>query len=455
MSEDINLNYINTKMIKFILQLIIFKIAIGIEELSSDTEKWPDGSSISSWFSDTSRFDISNLKRYVITEYNVKSSSDEIQTEQIQYVIDLCSKNGGGLIVIPKGTFYSGSLFFKQKTHLLIEEGGELKGSDRIRDFKIVKTRIEGQTLNYFSALINADNVDNFSITGPGIINGNGQEYWEEFWIRRKYNKDCTNLEAMRPRNIYISNSKNVTIQDVKIINSPFWTTHIYRCENVRYLGCYIYAPTQNVTKFFPEKGAPSSDAIDIDNCTNVLINGCYMNVNDDGVVLKGGKGTWADLDENNGECKNIIVENCSFGEVGSLLTLGSESIYDKNIIVRNNTSNGALCVLRLKFRPDTPQHFEYINVENITGKSDSFLMIRPWTQFYVPEIREDMPLSQGNNIIIRNINMETNNFFNVKLSEKYKLSDFTFEHIKVKDEKKAFDPNMIENTIVLDVDIY
>lgn len=185
------------------------------------------------------------MNRYVITDYNVIPESDEIQTEKIQSVIDLCEKEGGGVIVIPKDTFISGSFFFKPKTNLLIEEGGELKGSDRIRDFKIVKTRIEGQTINYFSALVNANEVDGFTITGPGTINGNGQEYWEEFWIRRKYNKDYTNLEAMRPRNIYISNSKNVTIQDVRIINSPFWTTHIYKCENVRYLGCEIYAPTE------------------------------------------------------------------------------------------------------------------------------------------------------------------------------------------------------------------
>ena len=89
----------------------------------------------------------------------------------------------------------------------------------------------------------------------------------------------------MRPRNIYISNSKNVTVQDVKIINSPFWTNHLYRCENVRYLGCYIYAPTENFTNFYLTKGAPSSDAIDIDVCKNVLIYGCYMHVNYDEVV--------------------------------------------------------------------------------------------------------------------------------------------------------------------------
>ena len=139
---------------------------------------------------------------------------------------------------MPRGFVVSGSLFFKPGTHLLIEDNGELRGSDRIRDFKLVKTRMEGQTLDYFAALVNADGVDGFTITGPGTINGNGQAYWEEFWIRRKFNKNCTNLEALRPRNVYISNSRNVTVQDVRIINSPFWTNHLYKCENVRYLGC-------------------------------------------------------------------------------------------------------------------------------------------------------------------------------------------------------------------------
>ena len=313
---------------------------------------------------------------------------------------------------------------------------------------------MEGQTLNYFAALVNADHVDGFTITGPGTINGNGLNYWEEFWIRRKYNKDCTNLEAMRPRNIYISNSKNVTVQDVKIINSPFWTNHLYRCENVRYLGCYIYAPTENITKIDLTKGAPSSDAIDIDVCKNVLIHGCYMHVNDDAVVLKGGKGTWADKDENNGPCSNIIIEDCTYGKVHGCLTLGSESLHDKNVILRRINVENASRVLWLKMRPDTPQHYEYVRVEDIYGKCDSFLVVRPWTQFFNPEDREDMPLSQCNNIVIKNINMETKNFFDVGLSDKYKLIDFSFEHIRVKDQKKAFDPTMIENTNVLDVEI-
>ena len=431
------------------LMLAIAMSVMGKKKVKS-VELWPDGTEISAWFSDTSRVDLSGLKRYVVTDYGVDRWSDGVQTKELQAVIDLCAQEGGGVIVIPRGTFLSGSLFFKPKTHLLIEEGGELKGSDRIRDFKIVKTRMEGQTLNYFAALVNADGVDGFTITGPGTINGNGQKYWEEFWIRRKYNPQCTNMEAMRPRNVYIS--KDVTVQDVKIINSPFWTNHLYRCENVRYLGCFIFAPTENVTPVDPRRGGPSTDAIDIDVCKNVLIHGCYMHVNDDAVVLKGGKGTWADKDENNGPCRNIIIEDCTYGKVHGCLTLGSESLDDRNVILRRIDVKAATRVLWLKMRPDTPQHYEYVSVEDIKGQCGSFLVVRPWTQFFKPEDREDMPLSQCNNIYMKNIQMKTKNFFDVGTSDKYKLTDFFFENIDVTDEANAFDAGVIERTTVKNV---
>lgn len=401
---------------------------------------FPDGTPIPAWFSDTTKVSLDKLgKQYVVTDYGVKADSTLVQTEALQAVIDRIAQEGGGALVIPKGTFLSGSLFFKQGVNLYLQEGGTLKGSDRIRNFKIVKTRMEGQTLNYFAALVNADGVDGFTIAGKGTINGNGYNYWEEFWIRRQYNRQCTNLEAMRPRLVYISNSKNVTVQDVHLINSPFWTNHLYRCENVRYLGCYIFAPTSGVK-------APSSDAIDIDVCTNVLVNRCYMSVNDDAVVLKGGKGTWADKDPDNGANYNVIVEDCNYGKVHSCLTLGSESIHDRNVILRRCTVDGANRVLWLKMRPDTPQRYEYVTVENVTGNASSFLVVRPWTQFFKPEKRDDMPLSTCNNITLRNVEMKTKNFFDVGKSDKYKLTDFTFENCTITDEKKAFDEKMIEN---------
>lgn len=415
-------------MRKIILYLSLLFVTLGSAQTRNHMkEVWPDGTPIDTWFNNTEKVDVNALgKSYVITDYGVQNDSNIVQTKAIQHVIDLAAEKGGGVIIVPNGTFLSGSLFFKQGTHLHVI--GKLKGSDRISDFPIVLTRIEGETCNYFAALVNADKVDGFTISGKGTIDGNGLHYWQEFWIRRKWNPQCTNKDAQRPRLTYISNSRNVTVQDVHLINSPFWTNHIYKSDHVRFLDCYIYAPTEGIWEPDPSRGAPSSDAIDIDACTDVLVNGCFMHVNDDAVVLKGGKGTWADKDETNGNCERIIIQNCRYGRVHGCLTLGSESLHDRNVILRNCYTERSDRVLWLKMRPDTPQHYEYILVENIKGKCTRLLYIHPWTQFFKPEKRDDMPLSRCNNIVIRNMHVDAEIPYDVQTSDKYELLNFKIE---------------------------
>ena len=446
-------NRIYNYFLKQMKRLFFFSILL-VACVFADAKKkvqqqfWPDGKPMDAWFCDTAKVDVSTLgKHYVITQLGVATNSELVQTQAIQAVIDKAAQEGGGVIVIPTGTFTSGSLYFRKGTHLYLERGAVLRGSERIEDFDIKETRIEGQTCKYFTALVNADGLDGFTISGPGTIDGNGYHYWREFWIRRQWNPQCTNKDAQRPRLVYISNCKNVTVQDVRLINSPFWTNHVYKSDHVRYLDLYIYSSTEGV------KG-PSTDAIDIDACHDVMVRGCYMNVNDDAVVLKGGKGTWADKDENNGPCYNILIENCHYGTVHGCLTLGSESLHDWNVILRNCHADNASRVLWLKMRPDTPQHYEYVTVENITGQTGSFLVVRPWTQFFQPEDRADMPLSVCNNIVMRNIQMSCKNFFDVGGSDKYALSDFIFENINVTDQKKAFTRDIIQNTVVKNVRI-
>lgn len=426
---------------------LLLLVCLGLQG-AQKKDLWPDGTPIDPWFSDTAAVDMATLgKRYVVTDYGVGHDSTLVQTKALQAVIDLCAQKGGGVVVIPKGTFLSGSLYFKQGTHLQVEKGGKLKGSDRVEDFDIKETRIEGQTCKYFTALVNVDRVDGMVIAGPGTIDGNGYHYWKQFWLRRAWNRECTNKDEQRPRLVYISNSKNVTVQNVRTVNSPFWTNHIYRSDHVRYLNCYIYSATEGV------KG-PSTDAIDIDVCHDILVHGCYMNVNDDAIAIKGGKGTWADKDPNNGPNTNIIIQNCRYGVVHGCLTLGSESVADHNIILRNIHAEKVNRVLWLKMRPDTPQHYAYVRVENITGNTGSFLVVRPWTQFFKPEKRDDMPLSQCNNIVMKDIRMNCRNFFDVGLSDKYALKSFTFEDIEVNDEKQAFSTTVIEGTMVKNMKI-
>jgi polygalacturonase len=388
-------------------------------------EVFPDGTPVPDWFRQNKPVELSALgKQYRITDYDVLNDSTKIQTRQIQAVIDRAHREGGGVVIIPKGTFLSGSLFFKPQTHLYLEQEAVLKGSEDISDFPIVKTRMEGQTLKYFAALVNADYVDSFTISGKGTINGNGLRYWKAFWLRREFNPNCTNMDEMRPRLVYISNSKDVQLSGVSLINSPFWTTHLYRCKNVKLLDLHIYSPCRPVK-------APSTDAVDIDACSHVLIKNCYMSVNDDAVALKGGKGPEADKDENNGGNRNIIIEDCTYGFCHSALTCGSESIHNRNVLFRRCTIDQTQRILWLKMRPDTPQNYEYISVEDITGNADTFIDINPWTQFF--DLKGlSQPHSSAKNIAIRNCNITCKRFINMKQSEQYTLSDFSFENLNI-----------------------
>jgi hypothetical protein len=131
------------------LSLLVACTAVMGAKKKKQVELFPDGTPIPAWFSDTTKVDVDKLgKKYVITDYGVRYDPTLVQTEKIQAVIDRAAAEGGGVIVIPEGVFQSGSLFFKQGTHLYVKEGGVLLGSDRISNFKLLKTRMEGQTLN-------------------------------------------------------------------------------------------------------------------------------------------------------------------------------------------------------------------------------------------------------------------------------------------------------------------
>lgn len=408
---------------------------------------FPDGTPISGWFKEDAR--PNHGKRYVITDYGVLSDSTVLQTDAIQKIIDKAYQEGGGTIVIPEGTFLSGSLFFRPGTGLHLDEGAVLKGSDYISDFALVDSRMEGQCIKYFAALVNADGVDGFHLTGQGTINGNGERYWRSFWLRREYNPDCTNLEEMRPRILYVSNSKDVHIEGVRLENSPFWTSHFYKCERVRIWNVSYYAPAHPVP-------APSSDAIDIDVCSDVHVKGCSISVNDDAIALKGGKGPWADQDECNGSNQRVIIEDCNIGFCHSALTCGSESIHNRNIIFRNTTLDKAACLLRFKMRPDTPQNYEYIHLEGLKGHVDIFLHVFSWTQFFDLKGRQDPPKSYASNLTMKDIRMKCGSFFVASDAPGvFELSDFIFDGLEIQADDSSCDKSLVRNFKINNVRFY
>lgn len=414
----------------------------------AEFKTFPDGSAVPAWFNNTATPKVDKLgKKYVITDYGVVNDSTIIQTPALQAVIDKAAGEGGGVIIIPEGTFLSGSLFFKPGTHLHIQKGGKLKGSDAITNYEIVKTRLEGQTIDYFAALVNADRCDGFTISGEGTIDGNGHRFYDEFWLRRKVNRKCTNLEALRPRMAYISNSKDVTISGIRMVNSGFWTNHLYNCERIKYIGVTILAPTDGYPK------GPSTDAIDLDVCNDVLVSNCYMNVNDDGVCLKGGKGTYVDTIAGNGPVGRVIIDRCTFGKTNAGVTFGSEAWDCSNVIMKDCKFEDTYHVLLFKMRPDTPQQYRNVLIDGATGRVRNAVEVQTWKQFFNKVDRDPMPASGVDNVTFKNGKLEcTRDFYKDKKIDEYTLTNFTFKDIWAIDPSKSFDTKNIENCVIENV---
>lgn len=435
------------------MKILSLSIALFIPALAlaRNTGVWPDGSKMNEWFESAEKVDTDKLgKKYVVTDYGVVAGdSTIIQTEALQAVIDRAADEGGGVVVIPQGTYLSGSLFFRPGTHLSISEGGKLKGSDAITNYQIIDTRLEGQTIKYFAALVNAIGCDGFTISGPGTIDGNGLRFYDEFWLRRKVNPKCTNLEALRPRLVYIADSDDVTVSDVRLVFSGFWTNHLYNCNRVKYIDCFIYAPTDGYPK------GPSTDAIDLDVCSDVHVKGCYMNVNDDAVCIKGGKGTWVDTIPGNGPCRRVLVEDCEFGKTNAGVTFGSEAWDAENVILRNCEFDGTSHVVLFKMRPDTPQKYQHVLVDGANGRVKNGMEVQKWTQFYDKGNRNPMPRSVVSNVTFRNAELDcARDFYREAKDDYFDLDTFTIENVKACDQVGDMDTSNISNCTISNVEI-
>ena len=329
----------------------------------------------------------------------------------LQAEIDALAAAGGGTLSLTAGVYRTGALFFKPGVNLHLDKGATIVGVDEAEGYPMRETRIEGETCLYYPALINADHCDGFTISGEGVIDGHGANTWEEFWTRRaaarKAGGDFRNKDLMRPRLLYVSNSKHIDVSGVTFRNSKFWTTHYYNCEDVVVHDCTIVAEILKDSQGQELKG-PSTDAVDIDKCRRFAVRNCTIAVNDDGVVVKGGKGPWANdyaKFPGNGPSSDVLVEGCAFlAPTHSCLTLGSECLEAKGIVMRNCTVKGAGNLLNLKMRTDTPQRYENVLVEHVTGSCTTFLNVQTWTQYEDLRGRtKEEVLSTAKNVTLRN----------------------------------------------------
>lgn len=111
--------------------------------------------------------------------------------------------------------------------------------------------------------------------------------------------------------------------------------------------------------------------------------------------------------------------------------------------------------LLWLKMRPDTPQHYEHILMEDIQGSITNFININPWTQFYDLQNRKDIPMSYADHVTMRNCNITCDTFYDVQSKpDQYVLSDFTFENLQIHAAKEGYDYENAEYLHKKDVEV-
>lgn len=378
-------------------------------------------------------------------------------TVALQARIDSLAEGGGGTLSLTAGVYRSGALFFRPGVNLHLDEGALLKGVDEPESYPMCETRIEGETCIYFPALINADGCDGFHVTGKGIIDGHGLPTWQDFWKMeancRKRGESVVNKAPglVRPRLLYVANSRNVDVSGVVFRNSKFWTTHYYRCENLFIHDCRIEAqPVEGIR-------GPSTDAIDLDVVRQVVVSNVVMDVDDDAVVLKGGKGLFADDPAKcpgNGPNSNVLVVDCRFGPLcHHCLTLGSECVKSEDVTLRDCRVDGAGVLLYFKMRPDTPQSYLNVTVARVSGDVGTVLRLKPWTQYNVLAADEAARPSYVDGITLADIRMTCDRFFDVVRSTDYDVRRIFLHDLDIRCRKSTdWDRTVAEDMSVRNV---
>jgi alpha-L-rhamnosidase len=376
-----------------------------------------------------------------LADVGARGDGTTLNTDRIQSAIDQLAAKGGGTLVVPQGVFLSGAIFLKPGVSLHLDEGAVLKGSGDIQDYPKRKTRIEGHFEEWLPAFVNADKCDHLRITGPGTLDGNGSVFWKAFWDARKENAKVTNLAVERPRLAFIQSSNDVQVSGVNFKDSGFWNLHLYRCtdvvvENTSFSALNGKAPDR----------APSSDAIDIDSSQRVTVRGCTFSVADDCICLKGSKGPFALQDKESPPTEHIRVADCTFTGGEGAVTLGSEATVIRDVVVENCRVTGHLPLVRIKVRPDTPQHYEDIHYRNITLAGDGAIFeFRPWTQFFDLQ-GQPPPKSVVKNVTVSDIKGSFGSFGKITGNPETTISDLTLENIEVTLKSEKLEVGKVTN---------
>ncbi len=304
------------------------------------------------------------IKKHVfnVRDFGAVNDGKTLATESIQKAIDACSKKGGGKVVFAPGQYLTGSLFIKEDVFLQIDKGVELLGSQDLKDYPEIDTRVAGIEMKWPAALINIIKQENAGVSGQGIVNAQGKPFWDAYWaLRKEYEPKklrwIVDYDAKRPRTLLVSESKNILVKGLTFQQAGFWTVHILYSKYVTVDGITIQ---NNIGGH-----GPSTDGVDIDSSSWILVQNSDIDCNDDNFCIKSGR-DWDGLRVNR-PAEYIVIRDCISRKGGGLITFGSETSGGmRHILAKNLKANGTGVGIRFKSATNRGGTVEDIHIDNL-----------------------------------------------------------------------------------------
>ena len=264
---------------------------------------------------------------YSVRNFGAHGDGVTLETDSITKAIVTAHAGGGGTVVFPPGVYLSGTVELLSNVTLDVQAGAVLKGSRNVTDYGGIAEYGFGSHYGVDSSgegkrvgLIVARSADNIGIIGRGVIDGDGDSFFDlksqhnGIDFDAKYTRQGAEFDAPkyglefgpaetttngRPGTLIIfSHCRNVAVRDITLSNSPNWTLHLQSSEQIAIQGIHI---NNNVL-------LPNNDGVDLMACKHVHIADCDIRAGDDDFAIVG--------------CEDLNINNCSLFSYSAAIRL-------------------------------------------------------------------------------------------------------------------------------------
>ncbi len=282
-----------------------------------------------------------------VRSYGAKGDGATKDTRAIQSAIDACAAAGGGTVKVSGGIFLTAPILLRSEITLEVAQGATLLASAEHADYK-AQTVMRLPGVQPFVSAVHARNV---TVTGGGVMDGNGRSWWE--MIRGKKDGGVLGNANPRPMGLVFDHCTHIRVENITVQNSGFWQIVPYYSDDIVIRNTRVLAP----------RHAPNTDGIDPFSSSNIVIDHIFEDVDDDDIAIKSGAINSPGPDD---PSRNITITDCNFERghglsIGSEISGGAQNIHAERIHFRG-TDNG----IRIKANRDRGHDVSDISFKDI-----------------------------------------------------------------------------------------